>query len=252
VTHGSLGAASPDEVDRSAAEGFGLDEADAIDAVNALLAEVYPGHEPRHFGTVRRFAEGGSAPLDGISVYAGEPAHWHFVSYGMSPWGFEFSFRIARGPEAEPPQWPLVFLQQLGRYVYNTGEPFGPGHFIAWDGPIAAAAPTALVALVFAADPVLGSVVVGGERLAFLAPVGIIAAEFAACAQNRPEAVLAELLAASPLGVVELGRGGRGDPGAAADPARPAGSTGFSGPPGGPGSISLSFGEEGAADDRQG
>lgn len=194
-----------------------MDAADAIDAVSARLATAYPGQQPRHFGTVRRFAEGGGAPLDGISVYSAEPRHWHFVSYGMSPWGFEFSFRVVRGLEDEPPQWPIPLLQKLGRYVYNTGEPFGPEHYVLWGGPITDAEPTALVALVFTADPVLGRVPVGGEELAFLTPIGITAAEFEVCAQDRPEAVLAELRAVSPLGVVDLRRGSPAEPGAAAD-----------------------------------
>jgi hypothetical protein len=192
-----------------------LDETDAIDAVNARLAVVYPGQQPRHFGTVRRFAEGGGAPLDGISVYAGDPAHWHFVSYGMSPWRFEFSIRVTRRSETEPPWWPIPFLQQLGRYVYDTGEPFGPEHYVPWGGPITDAEATALVALVFAADPVLGVVEVGSERLSFLSPIGITAAEYEVCAQDRPEAVLAELLAASPLGVIDLRRRSPAEPDAA-------------------------------------
>jgi suppressor of fused len=194
-----------------------MDEADAIDAVNARLAEVYPDQQPSHFGTVRRFAEGGGAPLDGISVYTGHPAHWHFVSYGMSPWGFEFSFRVARGSDAEPPQWALAFLQQLARYVYNTGEPFGPEHFVGWGGPITDAEPTALVALVFAADPVLGRVAVCGEMLTFLSPIGITDAEYEMCSQDLPGSVLTSLLAASPLGVTDLRRGGPAEPKVAPD-----------------------------------
>jgi Suppressor of fused protein (SUFU) len=184
-----------------------VNDADAIDAVNARLAEVYPAQPLHHFGTVRRFAEGG-APLDGFSVFRVEsPPHWHFVSFGMSPWGFEFSLRVARGEESEPPQWPFAFLQRLGHYVYDTGEPFGPEHYVAWGGPITDAEPTALVALVFAADPVLGILKIDDEELVFLTPVGVTADEFALCATDRPEAVLAELLAADPLGVVDLRRG---------------------------------------------
>jgi suppressor of fused-like protein len=119
--------------------------------------------------------------------------------------------RVARGEEHEPPQWPFAFLQRLGRYVYNTGEPFGPEHHVAWGGSIADTEPTALVALVFAVDPVLGTLRIGDEVLEFLMPLGITGDEYALCAEDRPEAVLAQLLAADPLGVVDLRRASRLD-----------------------------------------
>jgi suppressor of fused-like protein len=188
-----------------------MDEADALDAVNDRLAAAYPGQEPRHWGTVRRYAEGGPDPLDGVSAYAAtDPPHWHYVSFGLAPWGFELSFRVARGWEAEPPFWPVSFLQQLARYVNNTGEPFGHGHYIRWGGPITNAEPTDHVALVFTADPALGSVPVGGERLELLCPLGITDAEYGACARDRPEDVLRMLLSASPLGMVDLRRSAAG------------------------------------------
>lgn len=39
------------------------------DAINASLAQLYPGQEPRHAAPVRRAILGGGDPLDGISVY---------------------------------------------------------------------------------------------------------------------------------------------------------------------------------------
>jgi suppressor of fused-like protein len=185
-----------------------VDQADAIDVVTARLEAMYPGLEPLHWSTVYRWSEGSDAALDGISIYRLEsPPHWHYVSYGMSTWGFEFSFRVARGAETEPPQWPGPLLQQLGRYVYNTGEPFGPEHYVPWGGPITNVEPTALVAMVFAVDPVLGTVSVGGDPLTFLSPIGITQSEYEVCAQDRPEDVLADLLAGNPLGVIDLRRG---------------------------------------------
>jgi suppressor of fused len=175
--------------------------------MTARLEAVYPGQQPRHWGTIRRFSEGGDAPLDGISVYSSEsPPHWHYVSFGLAPWGFEFSFRLRRGAEAEPPAWPVSFLQQLARYVFNTGNPFGHGHFIRWDGPITDAAPTELVSLVFVADTVVGELPVGDERLVLLSPIGITTREYAVCEMAGPEDLLSQLRSDNPLGVVELGR----------------------------------------------
>ena len=39
------------------------------DAINAALAPLYAGQEPRHFGTALPYTLGGQDPLDGISVY---------------------------------------------------------------------------------------------------------------------------------------------------------------------------------------
>jgi hypothetical protein len=184
-----------------------MDEPDAWDAMTARLAAVYPGRRLRHWSTVRRYSEGGDAPLDGISAYSsGPPLHWHYVSFGLARWGFEFSFRLSRGAEAEPPTWPVAFLQQLARYVLNTGEPFGHGHFIRWGGPITDARPTELVGLIFVADRALGELPVGDERLVLLSPIGITEREYAACETTGPKGLLSHLLAQSPLGVVDLGR----------------------------------------------
>ena len=80
------------------------------DAINAALAPLYAGQEPRHFGTALPYTLGGQDPLDGISVYwADAPVpHWHYITYGFSElyakessdadasgYGFELTFRLA-------------------------------------------------------------------------------------------------------------------------------------------------------------
>src|SRR5215467_4168257 len=99
------------------------------DAITAALDKLYPGQEPRHWGTLIPYSLGGPDPLPGLSAYLHEDesgvAHWHFVSFGMSElyekeseepdisgWGFEFTFRLkAKAGQTEPPKWPLGFLQ---------------------------------------------------------------------------------------------------------------------------------------------
>lgn len=39
------------------------------DAINAALAPLHAGQEPRHYGTALPYTLGGQDPLDGISVY---------------------------------------------------------------------------------------------------------------------------------------------------------------------------------------
>ena len=94
--------------------------------------------------------DGGEDPLDGISVYRAR-RHWHFVSYGLSElydkesdepdvsgFGkFELTFACARGDEAEPPAWAVDFLQNLARYVFETGNVFEANHQFDLGGPIA-------------------------------------------------------------------------------------------------------------------
>ena len=85
------------------------------DAIDEALAGAYGDQEPKHYGTIIKYSLGGPDPLDGVSVYehAGPPAHWHYVSYGLSElyqkesedlelsgWGIELTFRLVRGADA--------------------------------------------------------------------------------------------------------------------------------------------------------
>jgi hypothetical protein len=190
-------------------------------AIQAALARLYGGQEPFHYGTLKRYAEGGPDPLDGISVYrADAPDHWHFISFGFSElydkvsrdpavsgWGFELSFRLSRpAGETSPPQWALVFLQNLARYVFNTGCPFDHEHYIRWGGPITSAVPTSLEALVFFTDPVLPTLRTTNGSVRFFVPIGITADEHQFAAEKGPEALLPLLLSDNLWGVVHLER----------------------------------------------
>lgn len=157
-------------------------------AIEAALREVYGAVEPQHFSTIVRWRQGGPDPLDGISAYpsAGPPAHWHFVSYGLSElyekespeeesgWGFELTFRLPRAAdESAPPEWALNLLQKLARYVFSTGNPFGPGHHMDLNGPIARGKPTRISAVAFAPDPQLPPRDTAHGRVEFLQVVGL-------------------------------------------------------------------------------
>lgn len=109
--------------------------------------EIYSGKKKVHFGTIRKRNEGG-AFLDGIDVYdVGE--FWHYISFGMSElyekesenvkvsgWGYEYSFKLKKEDEIEPPTWVVTPLQKLARYVFNQSTPFGEAHFIPFGAPI--------------------------------------------------------------------------------------------------------------------
>ena len=56
------------------------------DAIEAAMAELYPGQEPAHFGTdmPSRAIFGGNNYLDGFSFYRSPKGYLHLVSFGMT------------------------------------------------------------------------------------------------------------------------------------------------------------------------
>ncbi len=172
-------------------------EASGWDAIDGAIELLYPDQEPLHFGTIVPYMLGGNDPLQGISAYrseAGGVAHWHFLTYGFSElydkeseepevsgWGFELTFRLRRAPEEEqPPNWALSFLQNLGRYVFSSGNSFDAGHHMNLNGPIALDSDTAVTAICFHPDPELpASVSSPNGEFALLQIVGLTHAEHA-------------------------------------------------------------------------
>jgi hypothetical protein len=195
------------------------------DAITAALERLYPNQEPRHWGSVLSFRIGGEDPLDGISVYlhddgTGSSPHWHFVSFGMSElydkesddkttsgWGFELTFRLRKSPsDGDPPAWPLSLMQNLARYVFQTGNLFGPGHYFPLNGPIALGEQTELHAAMFVEDPELGAIDTPNGRLQFLQLVGTTLDELAAAQAWDTEKFLAMMAVTNPLLVTDLAR----------------------------------------------
>jgi len=193
-------------------------------SIDTALAGLYPGQDPAHFGTLMRYSEGGPDPLDGMSAYvATSPdgtCHWHFVSYGLtelyektsedaseSGWGFELTFRLGKEVnETKPAMWPLNLLQTLARYVFNTGEVFGHGHYIEMGGSLVNSRPTDLTALVFNRDPQLPAVESPNGRFEFIQAVGITDQEYKWIQANDPELFLAKYHQADPLMITVLKR----------------------------------------------
>lgn len=203
---------------------MGLDDeasAPGWDAIDRALLPLYSGIEPQHYGTLIRFRLGGPDPLDGISVYARsspEP-YWHFVTYGFTElyeplsegegngFGFELTFRLRREDgEAAPPAWALSFLQNLARYVFNSGNGFAAGHHIDCRGPISLAKATSLVAVLFVKDCELGDIEAPSGKAEFLQVVGITRDEMTAL-QSWNSLRFAEILKAHlPVLWTDLGR----------------------------------------------
>ena len=181
-------------------------DAPGWDAIDAALWPVYGDREPYHVGTVVSYALGGPDPIHGISAYKNvDPRpHWHFVTYGFSElwakessdrdvsgFGFELTFRSICNPkENKPPTWALNFLQNLGRYVFETGNPFGVGHTLPLNGPIEQGSSTLIHAVSFCRDPQLPPIATPNGRVEFLQIVGLTMDELEAISSWNAAAFL--------------------------------------------------------------
>lgn len=165
------------------------------DAINSQLKPVYGDQEPKHWGTIIKHMLGGPDPIDGISAYEssdGGVDHLHFITYGytslyydeeavggdFSRYGFEMTFRLkSELPPREEPIWVCNLLQNLARYVFESGKWFEPYHWIPANGPIHADYETDIVGLAFLTDPVLEPVDSPHGHVEFVQAFGITQGE---------------------------------------------------------------------------
>lgn len=198
------------------------DAAPGWEAINAALEPIYGDLEPYHVGTVVPYYLGGPDPIHGISVYANEKPipYWHFVTYGFSElwdkenndpevsgYGIELTFRLVRQPnEDRPPNWALNFLQNLGRYVFETGNVFGPGHTLPCNGPIAQDAPTLIYAISFVHDSQLPPIDTPNGSVEFLQIVGLTMDEIDTISSWNASAFLKLRAQTDPLLLTDLSR----------------------------------------------
>ena len=164
-------------------------DAPGWDAIDAALRPIYGDREPLHMGTVVPMALGGPDPIHGISAYKNlaPSSHWHYVTYGFSElwekesddpnvsgFGFELTFRpTCKAKDKKPPNWVWNFLQNLGRYVFETGNALGVGHTMPLYGPIKLGSSTLIHAVSFALDPQLPPMKTPNGRVDFLQIVGL-------------------------------------------------------------------------------
>ncbi|WP_202049574.1 suppressor of fused domain protein [Sphingomonas sp. So64.6b] len=198
------------------------DSAPGWDAITAAFAPLYPDQEPRHYGTLVRWMMGGQDPLDGISAWKRlDPVpHWHFVGYGLSElydkasddpafsgYGLELTFRLACDPaETEPPAWALNLLQNLARYVYQSGNVFEDGHWMNLNGPIALGTDTLIGSLAFVFDPEVPPIETPHGRVAFIQVVGLTVDEEAAGKRWNARKMLDIFLPHMPLWITDVSR----------------------------------------------
>ena len=198
------------------------DTAPGWDAIDSALSTVYGDAQPvRHWGTLLKWRLGGPDPLDGISVYErSDPVpHWHYVSYGLtelyakenkhlhvSGWGFELTARLRRGDETEPPIFMANVLQNVARYVFETGNVFAAGHSLDLFGPIEEGSDTLIQGAIFYDDPELAAVDGPFGQVRFLQIVGVTLDERAAIRSWNADAAKPILSGHLPLLVTDLNR----------------------------------------------
>lgn len=183
----------------------------------------------RHYGPLcgLHYMAGGSDPIDGASIYNSnqQSFHRHIISYGMSElyyneekaggqfskWGFEFSFRLA--PFAEDrgdPIWAIHLMNNLARYVFQSGRWFEENQFLSAKDPIRLKTDTDITGLVFTLDPELGKIDTLHGEVSFIQIVGITSAELNRLLQNpsvtEVEKLVEELKTNNPLLITDLNR----------------------------------------------
>ena len=197
-----------------------------FDAISDTMKIRYPDQEGIFYSTIIPYALGGNDPLDGVEVWKSEKGvpHWHYVTYGftelyekesedpeVSGYGFELTFRLKRGDEEQPPVWPISLLQNLARYVFSSGNVFGPGHHMSCNGPIALETGTKLTALGFRIDPELGELGTPNGHFTFLQAVALTGDEMDAMMCWNGEKFLAALEKQIPLCITDLPRASQMD-----------------------------------------
>ncbi|MEI0748797.1 suppressor of fused domain protein [Brachyspira pulli] len=125
-----------------------------FDAITETFEKIYPEQkEPLHYRPIISYVLGGKDPLDGISIYRGN-GYYHFVTYGFSElyekesenkdysgFGFELTFKLkmnekqinnTKDDDSADNEIKTVvgFLQQLAKYVFESGAVFNPYEYI--------------------------------------------------------------------------------------------------------------------------
>ncbi|KOP38436.1 suppressor of fused domain protein [Flavobacterium sp. WLB] len=204
---------------------FSEDDAVGWLEIDKEFERLYPDQEPKHFAPAISYMIGGEHPLDGVSIYESKKQtdHFHFVTYGFSElyydenkiedefskWGFELTFRLK--PFAEDngnPSWVIALLQNIAKYVFDSGNWFEEFHYMPANGPIRLDTETDITALVIVADPEIEKKQTPHGELSFLQIVGITSAEYEAIKENPAtvEELVNKLKENNPLLITDLTR----------------------------------------------
>lgn len=106
------------------------------------------------------------------------------------------------------PVWAVEFLQTLARYVFSTGTKFDVGHYMGLNGILQEDEQGAnnVTAIVFAEDPVLGTISTPNGRVKFLQVVGITTDELELIWESDGTYLTQLLTKSNPLLLTRLSR----------------------------------------------
>lgn len=165
------------------------------DAITDEFERIYPDQtNPKHYGTLIKWALGGKDPLDGISIYDGGD-YWHFVTYGMtelyekeedddeiSGFGYEMTFKLKKDNYAdEEGELKCIcgILQAIARITFNNSEVFQPFEFL-YTGQttgIDAYQKSNITGFICVPDTSVNTIDTPNGRVAFLTFIGMMDAE---------------------------------------------------------------------------
>lgn len=165
------------------------------DAITDEFERIYPDQtNPKHYGTLIKWALGGKDPLDGISIYDGGD-YWHFVTYGMtelyekeedddeiSGFGYEMTFKLKKDNYAdEEGELKCIcgILQAIARITFNNSEVFQPFEFL-YTGQttgIDAYQKSNITGFICVPDTSVNTIDTPNGRVAFLTFIGMTDAE---------------------------------------------------------------------------
>ncbi|MEM9860879.1 MAG: suppressor of fused domain protein [Myxococcota bacterium] len=187
------------------------DVAPGIAAIATRFARLYGQlGDHAHWEAQNPLRDGGVDALEGVSAFEAT-GHWHYISYGLtelfdtdarffqpqpgkSGWGFELTFRLARGTETSPPSWPVGMMQRLARYVFRSSNVFRPGDHMDLNGPMGGIRTHTLTGALFTQDPEVPRADTRFGEVSFLQIVGVSADELEAVKDWRCDGFI-ELLA---------------------------------------------------------
>lgn len=195
------------------------------DAISDHLEKLYGEQQPEHFGNAIPYSLGGENPLDGLSVYKSEKQtnHFHITTFGFSDlyyneeganndysgYGFEMTMRLKKQGD-ENIHWAMNLMNNLAKYVFDSGKWFEEFHFIPANGPVRLDYDTDLVGIAFVKDPELDSLVTPNGRVDFLQMVGITQRELDILLENpkttETEKLIEQLRQDNPLLITDLDR----------------------------------------------
>lgn len=182
------------------------DDAPGWLAIDRAVEMLYPGQEPKHWATSTHYMVGGTDPIDGISIYEAyenDELYYHFVTYGFSNlyydeeyveqdfsrFGFELTFRLKPYHlDKDGPNWVYGLIQNIARYVFESGKWFEEYHYMPVNGPIRLESDTKITGIAFALDSELGKIQTPHGEVQFLQMFGITNEEFNKLKNDKADA----------------------------------------------------------------